>query len=164
MGGCGISKTASRQGRPVQQQQRLAANHPLILPCSLLLSALWRATQQGAAEAAGGVVLPLLHEARPCLPSTTMQAATPAVFVDKTTKVICQGLTGKNGTFHTEQVGRPCSDAAASSHTKSTVRLRAAWTQNLHQNQGLHAMPHTAGSVPIPPRRLLPMALRWWAA
>lgn len=35
-----------------------------------------------------------------------MQAAAPkqpAVFVDKTTKVICQGITGKNGTFHTEQ-------------------------------------------------------------
>ncbi|GBF97128.1 hypothetical protein Rsub_10139 [Raphidocelis subcapitata] len=31
------------------------------------------------------------------------QAAGPAVFVDKTTKVICQGITGKNGTFHTEQ-------------------------------------------------------------
>lgn len=29
--------------------------------------------------------------------------AQPAVFVDKTTKVIVQGLTGKNGTFHTEQ-------------------------------------------------------------
>eukprot|EP00775_Hariotina_reticulata_P008119 gene8119-8313_t len=28
---------------------------------------------------------------------------TPAVFVDKDTKVICQGLTGKNGSFHTEQ-------------------------------------------------------------
>lgn len=27
----------------------------------------------------------------------------PAVFVDKSTKVICQGITGKNGTFHTEQ-------------------------------------------------------------
>ncbi|KAG2385020.1 Succinate--CoA ligase [ADP-forming] subunit alpha [Vigna angularis] len=30
-------------------------------------------------------------------------AATPAVFVDKSTRVICQGITGKNGTFHTEQ-------------------------------------------------------------
>lgn len=30
-------------------------------------------------------------------------AQQPAVFVDKTTKVICQGITGKNGTFHTEQ-------------------------------------------------------------
>lgn len=34
-----------------------------------------------------------------------LQVAAPAVFVDKNTKVICQGLTGKNGTFHTEQVG-----------------------------------------------------------
>ena len=30
--------------------------------------------------------------------------AQPAVFLDKNTKVICQGMTGKNGTFHTEQV------------------------------------------------------------
>lgn len=29
--------------------------------------------------------------------------AEPAVFLDKNTKVICQGITGKNGTFHTEQ-------------------------------------------------------------
>lgn len=34
--------------------------------------------------------------------SPTPQEA--AVFVDKNTKVICQGITGKNGTFHTEQV------------------------------------------------------------
>lgn len=27
----------------------------------------------------------------------------PPVFVDKSTRVICQGITGKNGTFHTEQ-------------------------------------------------------------
>jgi len=27
----------------------------------------------------------------------------PAVFVDKTTRLIVQGITGKNGTFHTEQ-------------------------------------------------------------
>ncbi|KDO46157.1 hypothetical protein CISIN_1g030169mg [Citrus sinensis] len=30
-------------------------------------------------------------------------ASHPAVFVDKNTRVICQGITGKNGTFHTEQ-------------------------------------------------------------
>ena len=33
-----------------------------------------------------------------------LQVPSPAVFVDKNTKVICQGITGKNGTFHTEQV------------------------------------------------------------
>jgi hypothetical protein len=37
--------------------------------------------------------------------SIKLQAHQPAVFVDKTTKVICQGFTGKNGTFHSEQVG-----------------------------------------------------------
>ncbi|RAL51635.1 hypothetical protein DM860_010353 [Cuscuta australis] len=31
------------------------------------------------------------------------QPPPPEVFVDKNTRVICQGITGKNGTFHTEQ-------------------------------------------------------------
>ncbi|KAK9188378.1 hypothetical protein WN944_019781 [Citrus x changshan-huyou] len=34
---------------------------------------------------------------------TTAPPPAPAVFVDKNTRVICQGITGKNGTFHTEQ-------------------------------------------------------------
>ena len=28
-----------------------------------------------------------------------------SILVNERTKVICQGITGKNGTFHTEQVG-----------------------------------------------------------
>jgi succinyl-CoA synthetase alpha subunit len=35
--------------------------------------------------------------------SAAAASPTPAVFVDEHTKVICQGLTGKNGSFHTEQ-------------------------------------------------------------
>ncbi|XP_021910612.1 succinate--CoA ligase [ADP-forming] subunit alpha, mitochondrial isoform X1 [Carica papaya] len=39
-------------------------------------------------------------------PSRSFSSApppSPPVFVDKNTRVICQGITGKNGTFHTEQ-------------------------------------------------------------
>ena len=42
-------------------------------------------------------------EDRECEFASTASSSTPAVFVDENTKVICQGLTGKNGTFHTEQ-------------------------------------------------------------
>src|SRR6266571_2879745 len=31
------------------------------------------------------------------------QAEIMSILIDKNTKVICQGLTGKNGTFHSEQ-------------------------------------------------------------
>ena len=33
----------------------------------------------------------------------SLQPPPPTVFVDKNTRVICQGITGKNSTFHTEQ-------------------------------------------------------------
>ncbi|MCO5602595.1 hypothetical protein L7F22_056729 [Adiantum nelumboides] len=35
--------------------------------------------------------------------ASSASSAPPPVFVDKNTRVICQGITGKNGTFHTEQ-------------------------------------------------------------
>lgn len=34
---------------------------------------------------------------------TSSSSAPPPVFIDKSTRVICQGITGKNGTFHSEQ-------------------------------------------------------------
>jgi len=48
----------------------------------------------------------LLHKLAELAPwgqRSISQATAPAVFVDKSTKVICQGLTGKTGTFHTQQ-------------------------------------------------------------
>ena len=39
----------------------------------------------------------------PALLPPAAQAYNPAVFVDKNTRVIVQGFTGKNGTFHSEQ-------------------------------------------------------------
>ncbi|KAL3510236.1 hypothetical protein ACH5RR_029637 [Cinchona calisaya] len=46
----------------------------------------------------------------------------PAVFVDKNTRVICQGITGKNGTFHTEQ---------AIEYGTKMVRVKAALKKQL---------------------------------
>ena len=45
-----------------------------------------------------------------CRPQTGTK---PNVFVNKHTKVICQGFTGKNGTFHSEQVRPRCHNPMA---------------------------------------------------
>lgn len=48
-------------------------------------------------------VLGLARRARKYVAAAAAAPSQPAVFVDKNTRVICQGITGKNGTFHTEQ-------------------------------------------------------------
>ena len=43
------------------------------------------------------------HNLNPSNARYFSSSTVPLVFVDKNTRVICQGITGKNGTFHTEQ-------------------------------------------------------------
>lgn len=58
------------------------------------------ASSRRASQLLGSVASRLLH---PRGYAAAAAAPSPAVFVDKSTRVICQGITGKNGTFHTEQ-------------------------------------------------------------
>lgn len=46
---------------------------------------------------------PSFQNCQPCRYFAAAPSAPPGVFVDKNTRVICQGITGKNGSFHTEQ-------------------------------------------------------------
>jgi hypothetical protein len=64
------------------------------------------------------------------------------VFVDKNTKVICQGITGKNGTFHTEQVSQHAhadSAAAVEQQARDISTLSSMPSAALaHKVQALH--------------------------
>ncbi|RZR81142.1 hypothetical protein BHM03_00007318 [Ensete ventricosum] len=65
-----------------------------------------------ASKLIGSLASKILANPAPVVPSSPLprhfaaaaaMPPAPAVFVDKNTRVICQGITGKNGTFHTEQ-------------------------------------------------------------
>ncbi|EMS53891.1 putative succinyl-CoA ligase [ADP-forming] subunit alpha, mitochondrial [Triticum urartu] len=58
------------------------------------------ASSRRASQMLGSAASRLLHSRAY---AAAAAAPSPAVFVDKSTRVICQGITGKNGTFHTEQ-------------------------------------------------------------
>ncbi|CAN6212119.1 unnamed protein product, partial [Urochloa humidicola] len=59
------------------------------------------ASSRRATQLLGSAASRLLHARG--FAAAAAAAPSPAVFVDKSTRVICQGITGKNGTFHTEQ-------------------------------------------------------------
>ncbi|OEL22737.1 putative succinyl-CoA ligase [ADP-forming] subunit alpha, mitochondrial [Dichanthelium oligosanthes] len=59
------------------------------------------ASTRRASQLLGSAASRLLHARG--FAAAAAAAPSPAVFVDKSTRVICQGITGKNGTFHTEQ-------------------------------------------------------------
>uniref|UniRef100_K3ZV92 Succinate--CoA ligase [ADP-forming] subunit alpha, mitochondrial n=1 Tax=Setaria italica TaxID=4555 RepID=K3ZV92_SETIT len=59
------------------------------------------ASSRRASQLLGSAASRLLHARG--FAAAAAAAPSPAVFVDKSTRVICQGITGKNGTFHTEQ-------------------------------------------------------------
>ncbi|GBG68514.1 hypothetical protein CBR_g3058 [Chara braunii] len=63
------------------------------------LGSLGKAVQRGLLYERGGACVARKEAVR----ALSSVPNTPAVFVDKNTRVICQGITGKNGSFHTEQ-------------------------------------------------------------
>ena len=80
-----------------------------------------------------------------------------AILVDKSTKVICQGITGSQGTFHTQQAvaygtpGRGRSDAGQGGH--QAFRSQARQCADLrHGDGGEEKTGATATSIYVPPR------------
>jgi hypothetical protein len=82
--------------------------------------------------------------------------AQPAVFLDKNTKVICQGMTGKNGTFHTEQVTK------ATCLVQDHVRRRQVSHNHLEtalvSHAVIHAEPYPFDRTPNQATQLGPLA------
>jgi hypothetical protein len=69
----------------------------------------------------------------------------PAVFVDKSTRVICQGIMGKNSTFHTEQAIEYGTDMVRHRHSILKMQSLHCPGDGLWRSQwGTAPPPHTS--------------------
>ena len=73
-----------------------------------------------------------------------------SILIDKNTKVICQGFTGKNGTFHTEQaIAYGTKMVGGTRPAKAAHPSRPAGLQHRGRGEGQDPCPLTLASQPV---------------